>query len=92
MSEKLKPCPFCGSDAKVLMSDGWIIICQNSDLNCNARLPYCPTKNEAIKTWNTRSESDELSEALMLLDEACAEPEWSDAVDEFLSKIKEPPA
>ena len=84
MSEKLKPCPFCGGEAG--KTDRFNIGCDVCLYELNG-LPHL-----IDKTWNTRSESDELSEALMLLDEACAEPEWSDAVDEFLSKIKEPPA
>lgn len=57
MNDELKKCPFCGSKA-VLMSDlldrRWGVVCQNPDAECNVRLLYCDSKEEAIQQWNRR--------------------------------------
>lgn len=57
--EKLKPCPFCGSEkamfdrneSRAQMGYYEIIVeCQN----CFAASGYCKTKKEALNQWNTR--------------------------------------
>lgn len=52
MSNKLKPCPFCGGHAIIDGCDGgdWIVICNE----CNASIGYKETKQEAIEEWNWR--------------------------------------
>lgn len=56
---ELKPCPFCGGEAKVSLILGNYGVactkCQGSVLN----IPY-QTRNQAIKAWNKRAESEEL--------------------------------
>ena len=57
---KLKPCPFCGSEARLFphshienLVDNvglWAVICQNA--KCNARILFCQTQEEAIQQWN----------------------------------------
>ena len=56
---QLKPCPFCGSKARLNNSFGWFTA------RCTAKIPNCDvfpetmayrTIEEAIKAWNTRSE------------------------------------
>ena len=50
MSEKLKPCPFCGGDARLLdgLGEYWVFcVCRSSG-------PLCSSKDEAIRKWNTR--------------------------------------
>ena len=57
MSE-LKPCPFCGSEAKLFAdkkTQDWGAICQQPECECNARIPYCSTREEAIEQWNRRA-------------------------------------
>lgn len=58
--EELKPCPFCGSEAwphhhgGVFIEgqrDGHRIECEGA---CHSMTCYWHTKEEAIKTWNTR--------------------------------------
>jgi len=53
--EKLKPCPFCGSNnIQANETDDlfdWVISCEN----CGSGFIYIKTKEEAIKAWNTRS-------------------------------------
>lgn len=52
MSDKLKPCPFCGGEAIVDGCDDtlWIVICKD----CNASINYNETKQDAIIAWNSR--------------------------------------
>ena len=65
MSDKLKPCPFCGADAEIRAhplalhdeeSRGWEVACWK----CGARvgstvLPTGKTKEQAIEAWNRRA-------------------------------------
>lgn len=64
--DELKPCPFCGAEAKMLPHEhnglrlqgggiDWCVICQNEDTECNVRLLYCQSKEEAIQQWNRRT-------------------------------------
>ena len=52
MSDKLKPCPFCGGKAIVSGCDDtlWSVICKK----CAASIDYNETKQEAIEEWNRR--------------------------------------
>lgn len=54
MSDKLKPCPFCGGKAIIDGCDDtlWITICKK----CNASIGYKETKQDAIDAWNRRIE------------------------------------
>ena len=59
--DKLKPCPFCGeipTVKKVPDTDirPWYVRCCNND--CEMWVATCnrDTKEEAIKTWNKRSD------------------------------------
>lgn len=73
MSEKLLPCPMCGS-APYLNRDGdRYVICGG----CGTEGPWFEhDEAEAIAAWNQRTRPDELIEALR----ACAE-RWLDARD-----------
>jgi hypothetical protein len=57
MSEELKPCPFCGSNARLTerqgLSEVWCIKCGRSSGWC----PY----DHAISRWNTRPAEDALN-------------------------------
>ena len=52
MSDKLKPCPFCGGTPIVSGCDDtlWSVICKK----CAASIDYNETKQEAIEAWNRR--------------------------------------
>lgn len=58
MSEKLKPCPFCGSnDVEIVESfDGLCVLCGN----CEATSNDFGKIEDAIKAWNRRA-TDEKS-------------------------------
>ena len=56
MSEKLKPCPFCGNEA-VLFTGGEHLAYVGC-VKCGAKLPACFGENkeaEAVEAWNRRS-------------------------------------
>lgn len=60
MSEELKPCPFCGYNARFTKSQGvskvWCIKCGTSSGLC----PY----DHAIERWNTRTSEDALKKVI----------------------------
>ena len=50
--KKLKPCPFCGGEAKVRnFISGRDVHCKN----CYASVKILDSNEEAIKAWNTRT-------------------------------------
>lgn len=63
---KVKSCPFCGSEAEIFphthienQTDNageWAVVCQNLDAECNARILYCHSEQEAVEQWNRRTE------------------------------------
>ena len=66
MSEKLKPCPFCGSNGQVRYDygvlrgeySGYYVQCSNS--YCTAYSLFAPfsTEQEAVEAWNRRVNDD----------------------------------
>lgn len=69
MSEKLKPCPFCGSrDVDVLDAGGYVEVLDACGdpysfslpyvhcNNCNADSKMCKSIDEAIAAWNRRAD------------------------------------
>ena len=66
MSVKLKPCPFCGSEAKIFtLSNCWYVRCMASANKCTVMPCTRPetTPDKAVRSWNRREEvvSDEPS-------------------------------
>ena len=61
MSEKLKPCPFCGSRlaylTDCLSEDGYFTVwCEEG---CKATSSFCQNPDEAIRAWNNRPSTSE---------------------------------
>ena len=54
MTDKLKPCPFCGWTATVRSygAEAWYVICDG----CNVRKGLYPSREKAIYLWNKRAE------------------------------------
>lgn len=54
---KLKPCPFCGGEAKAAYGrcdyNVWQVCCLNNA--CQAMAGWCDTKDDAIAAWNRRA-------------------------------------
>lgn len=48
---KLKPCPFCGGEARFANTDENWIAC----VDCGAETTFFDTKEEAIEAWNRRA-------------------------------------
>jgi len=51
----LKPCPFCGGEAKLLRYLGERAVACSSDIGCLVNpITEFMTEDEAIRAWNTR--------------------------------------
>ncbi len=55
MTNKLKPCPFCGDDASLVDLD-----CSEAQISCSScgartRRAYKPTSYKIVDNWNNRS-------------------------------------
>ena len=75
MTETLKPCPFCGSKAVGAVDDNysnyWV---QCTD--CFAQSDAFFTKEDAVKAWNARAETD------------CVNSEaWNEALHSLLQAV-----
>ena len=59
--EELKPCPFCGGEADIhITDDGYYVVgCSTLGCYCNAYesdIPEFPIEEYAIQAWNRRAE------------------------------------
>ena len=72
-SVELKPCPFCGGEARIslwLEKGVWCGTC----LSCNSVMPFRPldigqstgTPEKAVEAWNTRTPAEPDREMLLL--------------------------
>ena len=72
MSEDLKPCPFCGGNAKRYYradDSGW----ENTDWvgctdGCGASTACYETKALAVTVWNTRIDTDDMADRIKKLE------------------------
>lgn len=59
--EKLKPCPFCGGEAKITRIRGserpYVAVCQKGECQASVGV-YSYTRAEAAKAWNRRANND----------------------------------
>lgn len=52
----LKPCPFCGSEAKLRLASEWGGVCYRVECkDCFARTYSEHTEKEAVEAWNRRA-------------------------------------
>lgn len=78
MTENLKSCPFCGSEAKCIEFYGlYHVIC----CNCHIAGKDCPTRESAVSAWNARQIEDELDKKNGYLIGTCHD--LHDIVEEF---------
>lgn len=57
MEYELKPCPFCGGEAKVVDQfyvSARYVICEH----CGATSSWCLTNEQAVKSWNRRVDTN----------------------------------
>lgn len=61
LPEKLKPCPFCGSEARLHELNGYFsVVCMTTG-DCYATKGVCcsgPDKMKEIQMWNRRKEKN----------------------------------
>lgn len=73
MTEKLKPCPFCGGKANFRIvrvgedSYKYRLSCSNPKCFCSSSLSYS-TREEAVNAWNNRPIENELVEKISKLE------------------------
>ncbi len=57
---KLKPCPFCDSEATLHTADmadkNWVVEC----MDCRCATPWCGDRAIAVAKWNTRTKSESI--------------------------------
>ncbi|MDD4566088.1 MAG: Lar family restriction alleviation protein [Eubacteriales bacterium] len=51
---ELKPCPFCGGEAKLMNYNGFGVQCKDEICIGHDLLPACVTREDAIAAWNRR--------------------------------------
>jgi len=66
---ELKPCPFCGGEARTLddmTPRYWYIQCLDCEMefNCSREVYHFDTEQEAIDAWDTRPTEDFLNACL----------------------------
>ena len=63
---ELKPCPFCGREAKIVDDTTIMYIpqyqirCKNISCTIRPKTNWCVDKSEAIRHWNTRKPMDNI--------------------------------
>lgn len=69
-NNKLLPCPFCGGKVKldkytdVVGRNKFGIVCKNEECNCLPFTSWWASKEDAIKSWNTRKPMERIAERL----------------------------
>lgn len=91
MTDELKPCPFCGGEAKVLsgVPDGVFVqhICGWEGFASEMFGYRCSTEAEAIVAWNRRSPDPALVKALEAASHALRSYQHGNASHELAQEI-----
>lgn len=64
--DELKPCPFCGGEAKLHQTTygnniaAYVVWCGNRNCDVSPTTRYRRFRKEAIEAWNRRAEDEEL--------------------------------
>jgi Lar family restriction alleviation protein len=93
MSDKLKPCPYCGSEAELVRgaaSFGWYVACTD----CIAAGAWDLGESGATERWNTRPREDALVAKVERLREECDDAiqrgdEWKKGHEIMLHRLLE---
>lgn len=57
MNEKLKPCPFCGSENVKAFTEGFQAFSWVECMSCHGMMMNNGTDKESIEAWNRRAET-----------------------------------
>lgn len=56
---EIKPCPFCGGEAKLQrFGRFYYISCENENCECLVESGYMNTEESAVESWNRRANDD----------------------------------
>ena len=92
MTEKLKPCPFCGSRSVYVEQIGSGCYFNVCCCNCLANVPLSGSRETAVEAWNRRPNAKELVVSLNVSDEQVrrmVDDAVSAAIDELLGVADE---
>ncbi len=70
MAEELKPCPFCGGEAKAGRADG---LCWVECSMCGAEAGFTPRPGPSARVWNNRADDKDAARYRWLRDNPSAE-------------------
>ena len=82
MTEKLKPCPFCGNEYMLTVERiGWAEKLHEAGCGkCLAQGPICDSEEEAMAAWNNRPLEDKCAKELKdeLDDQLYRQSKWDE--------------
>lgn len=85
MSEKLKPCPFCGSENMRFESEKHAVVC----VRCKARGSIAPTEDMSRDMWNYRVGDDHAGLVRVSIGEVATFPDAKADKDQALKVLEE---
>lgn len=85
MSEKLKPCPFCGSENVRFEGEKHAVVC----MRCKARGCIAPTEDASLDMWNDRAGNDHVELTSVNIGEVATFPNALPGKEQALKVLEE---